>query len=303
MALDIFSPEPMKVSQAIIDGWSVDYQDDSGYTALHHAVLRDDPLMIDYLARRDAQLLTDNHGRSPMAIAAQLNKRHAIRALLDCGYTQSADVSMVPALIMAVNTGNQVIGSLLLNHEIDLRSDKNGDSALHHAVATQQGDMVDLLISHNYPIKRNHQGFTPTYIAVRIRDYALTEKMVAYEGVEDPHLLAALLFGSFPKVFRHLKSGASVTGSLKDGTTALHVAIARGSTLVLDKLVRAGADINAVDQLGNTPCQRAVYAGNTDMTEHLINLGADITIENQVGERVAVARLRKDRPELFAESA
>ena len=69
----------------------VNAQDDSGLTALHHAVMQDAYEVVDYLLaqRRIKPFLRDKHGRSALAIAREAKLKDMITLLLDHPLTLS----------------------------------------------------------------------------------------------------------------------------------------------------------------------------------------------------------------------
>jgi len=60
-----------------------------------------------------------------------------------------------------------------------------------------------------------------------------------------------------------------------DGMAALHWAVRRGDTEMVDLLVRAGANVNAVTRYGVTPLSLAAREGHAELLERLLDAGGD----------------------------
>ena len=100
------------------------------------------------------------------------------------------------------------------------------------------------------------------------------------------HRSALFVAGSAGAVRLLLEAGSSVSATLPDRTTPLHVAAAAGRVDVCAELIRNGAPVNAVNLNGNTPLLSAVKRGHVDVTRLLLDLGkADPCLANLNGYR------------------
>ena len=71
---------------------------------------------------------------------------------------------------------------------------------------------------------------------------------------------------------------------VKDGRTALHMAVENGHELVVQHLLSQGADANAESADGRTPLQLAMESGNEIFAQLLILRGADVNANFASGE-------------------
>jgi ankyrin repeat protein len=87
------------------------------------------------------------------------------------------------------------------------------------------------------------------------------------------------------KLVRHLigESRQLVTDQDSLGLTALHWAVKRDDSKMLDLLVRWGADVNQTDMLNRTPLYLAMKQGSVKLVTALVDLGADPTIATVAG--------------------
>uniref|UniRef100_A0A8C9U2C0 Ankyrin repeat domain 27 n=1 Tax=Scleropages formosus TaxID=113540 RepID=A0A8C9U2C0_SCLFO len=116
-------------------------QDDRGYTPLHVAAVCGQPLLIDLLISKGAQInATDYHGLTPLHLSCQ--------------------------------KGFQDVTLLLLHHKADRDvQDSNGNTPLHFACVHGHEDCVKALVHYDLPSSRleiqNDKGDTPLHIAAR----------------------------------------------------------------------------------------------------------------------------------------
>jgi ankyrin repeat protein len=143
--------------------------------------------------------------------------------------------------------------------------DGHGNSAIHHAAARGQGDLIETLVSFGGDVNtRNREGQSPLHSA----HPACVLPLLQLAG--DPHA----------------KDGR--------GETPLHAQARRfdASTLpAVNSLLHFGADPNATDRKGNTVLHAAVDVGNTALIVPLIDQGADPYRKNAEGKPAQVQRL------------
>lgn len=67
--------------------------------------------------------------------------------------------------------------------------------------------------------------------------------------------------------------------------TALHYAVDKGLTSIVDALLEHGADVNAQDETGQTPLMYAVICSHKEVVEKLLSVPSiDLGIKNTDGE-------------------
>jgi ankyrin repeat protein len=80
-----------------------------------------------------------------------------------------------------------------------------------------------------------------------------------------------------------LQKHVDVNASEGDGATALHWAVYRDDTAMVDLLIRAGAKVNATNDLRITPLYLASANGNVTIVERLLKAGANPEAASEAG--------------------
>jgi len=133
----------------------INAQDASGRTALHYAAWIGSSDVIGALLQQGANPNGQTKNDvTPLMVAARLGNVEAINGLF--GYqgesvvdVNAQDVDQQTALHVAVMRGHQGAVKALLNHGAEInRKDKNGFTALHHAVQNRQVDILETLLLH-----------------------------------------------------------------------------------------------------------------------------------------------------------
>jgi ankyrin repeat protein len=78
--------------------------------------------------------------------------------------------------------------------------------------------------------------------------------------------------------------GVDVNARTPDGSTALHFAVYRGNTALVERLIEAGADVNATNEFGSTPLAEAATVGNVEILEALLEAGAAVNAPGTDGQ-------------------
>ena len=75
-----------------------------------------------------------------------------------------------------------------------------------------------------------------------------------------------------------------VNATEADGTTALHWAVYKDDTDLVERLLKAGAKVNTVNEYGSAPLAEAALTGNVQIIEKLLKAGADPEATNADGQ-------------------
>ena len=142
------------------------------------------------------------------------------------------------ALIWAVRTGNQAGCEVLVSRGADLLArDREGNSAVHHAVLTSRLEILDWLLRAGADVEGpNRQGRSPL------------------------HLAAAS--GSYEACRLLLERGASLEVSDEQGNTPLHLAAARGDFELCEYFLFLGARADRRNDAGQTAADLAKSLGH-----------------------------------------
>ncbi|KAG6969591.1 hypothetical protein JG688_00005245 [Phytophthora aleatoria] len=182
-----------------------------------------------------------------------------------------------------------------LEKVIELRSDwgfqnKKGESVLHVAVAEDQLDVVQHLVSNGamLNLQEKKRRFTPLMLALAQQPPSFEEIFqVLLKGKPDVsvqdssgqtvlHLAAEYEEVDSLKLLLRAKPKVDAVDNNK--MTALHVAVGKGNLEIVQLLVETGrANVNVVDAKGNTPLHWACIKNGGDQIElidYLISKGA-----------------------------
>ena len=146
----------------------------------------------------------------------------------------------------------------------------NGMSALSFAVNNGSSDVVSTLISQKADIEvRDNAGNNLAYYL--IQSYRPTRQNQKDEFTEKISILS--------------KSGVDFKNEQKDGSTILHLAVAKNDIKLLEKLEDFQIDVNAINEQEMTALHKAALIAKDDkVLKYLIEKGADITLKTEFDE-------------------
>src|SRR5262249_19365654 len=99
----------------------------------------------------------------------------------------------------------------------------------------------------------------------------------------DASLIEAVKQRNVTAVKTLLQKRVDVNAAEGDGATALHWAVYRDDTQLVDLLIKAGAKVNAVNDLNITPLYLAGANGNGAIVERLLKAGANPEAASEAG--------------------
>jgi len=201
-------------------------------------------------------------GDTPLHVAARANHVDMAQLLTDAGADprrgKKNDDKHLP-LDDAVNFGKPEMTEFLARHGGYLPGNTiDGWSLLHRACEKGKPRLVKALLDAgadgNEPTKN---GATPLLIAVMRAQADVAEILLEY-----------------PAVVNGLNSLFTKTDS--KARNAFQLAVERGMSKLVDKMIDKGILPNARDAEGRTPLQHAITRGDTDMIRVLVKAGADV---------------------------
>jgi len=141
-------------------------------------------------------------------------------------------------LIWAVRTGNQAGCELLFSLGADVAAaDRNGNSVIHHAVATGKLDLMDTLLSAGADVDSvNNRGQSALHLATSAGDFAACQLL--------------------------LDRGASLDLPDNAGNTPLHIAARAGNLELCEYFLFLGAQPSLENAEGRTPLDLAAEQGH-----------------------------------------
>jgi ankyrin repeat protein len=155
----------------------------------------------------------------------------------------------------------------------------SGYTALHHAVRSTRGEMVDILLGHGaYPRIRNYLKMTPFGLAILRSNYEAAHRLMPDDA--GSRLWAQIAAGDIEAVRQALNQQPELAQShLEGAATPLHLAVEKGRMEIARLLLSSGADINATEFMGWTPLIVAAYYGQLECAKLLLEHGAAMDIK------------------------
>ncbi|XP_039266175.2 serine/threonine-protein phosphatase 6 regulatory ankyrin repeat subunit C-like [Styela clava] len=244
---------------------------------LHYAAYNGHTDVVSYLADILIDLeICDEQGRTPLQIASFQGHADCIQSLLIQGasFMQVNENTKQTALHLAACNGHTKVMKLLLedaavdsggmdDQEVKKyinAKDINGTTALMHCVTNGHVTSLEFLLSQGAnPLLRDKYGCTAMHRAAAI-------------GHEDV-IISLLKHFNGGRSYDENTSGPASKATVmqsRTGKTPLHFASIRGSTDILETLLRYAASVNTVDKFGYTALHYACYEGHEGCVEALV---------------------------------
>jgi ankyrin repeat protein len=313
------------VVQALLDsGADVSIRNIDGKIPLYLAVEENRFLLAPlFLSRGSDIFAADNSGVTPFDRAVSM-KGSILSALITPETVHQSDNAGNTMLHAAVkNRAEPAIIGLILDQQAMVNArNKEGNTALHIAIMTNQREAGEFLLSRGADIfSANSVGESPLYLALvhplgilqwmfnaqtlaardgggnSVLHYIALWQMdefipfVIIKGIStevtnatgETPLFMAVKYNGAPTVYTLLNNGASINARDSLGNSALHAAIRWNAREAALALIAAGIDINAHSLNGTTPLHDAVNLGLTGMVVELIDRGADLEARDSEG--------------------
>ena len=237
---------------------TIDAEDDSGRSALDHALERRNFPLARLLVRQGAKVADD------MALDAGL----------------LSDMIAAGEMHLALEVAK------LRRHLIG-----NGDNDMPQAMQRWQAPLFKAIVAGNVDLVR--QLADPQTLALRDRLGGNALHFAAHSP--DPLMLASLL-ARLPNEARHRAQILDAVRT--DGRTPLVQAVIAGRPTAVTALLRAGAYVDAVDHCGDTALHKSAAAGHLEIARLLLVAGARTDIRNSSGQDPAATAGKNGRPEI-----
>ncbi len=172
--------KPEIVRALLAKNADVNFTNDNGGTALMYAAIPDSPQIIHLLLDKGAGVnQKGRNGWSALMVAAAKGHAEVVQILLD----HSADVNTqdiygwTPLMRGVWEQRSEVVRRLLSSKKIELdMTDEQGATALHHAAARGNSDLVKLLLQHGAASEaRDYDGMTPADRALALGHTSVVE--------------------------------------------------------------------------------------------------------------------------------
>jgi ankyrin repeat protein len=238
----------------------------------------------------------DLGGYTPLLFAAMQGDLASAKLLVAAGADVNDESPFgTSALVVAAHSGQGAVGRFLLEKGADANAAKAGYVPLHAAILAGDIDLVKALLAHG--ADPNAPLLKPTPYRRTSMDLRLDKTLVG----ASPFWLAARY--SEPQIMRVLAANGADPLFVKDGATALMIAIASGdrrgrfgaplterdederrSLEGVQIAAAAGVDINAANTTGDTALHAASRLGFNSLVQWLAEQGARLDVKNKRGE-------------------
>lgn len=186
------------------------------------------------------------------------------------------------------------------------KRNKDGTSALHLAVISEQKELVEYLINKEANLDiTDKYGRTPLIYAVNLRNEELAKLLInngADLDLQDNLKYTALIYtivSRQTKLSKYLiKNAADLDIQDNYGRTALHFAIAQNNLSLVKDLVNAEADTGIQDNNFNAPLTYAIHIKNFKIANYLIDKTKDLSTQNGVGYAALAKAIIRNNPNI-----
>ena len=205
-------------------------------------------------------------GSTPLALAAYYGRTTMVERLIAAGADKERrDQFGKTPLGQAISEGKAASARALLAAGASLDGEEDG-SLLETAIWSQgSAKLVRLLLEHGAdPDEARRQRPAPLFWAV---------------DAKRPKIVAALLAaGADPNVRIESRGRHGLAGKLVPGTTPLMYAARKGSSAIVDLLLRSGADPKPLDSKGRSAADLAAKAGRLELSDRLAGAGSPLSL-------------------------
>ncbi|XP_077977549.1 uncharacterized protein LOC144433113 [Glandiceps talaboti] len=238
----------------------------------------------------------DITGATPLHYAVRYNHKDIVQELLSrkVDVDRKVPVYKGTALHIAARRNFTNIMRRLVNHDADINArDRDGMVPLHLSTRHGHFEATKLFLYSGADVNvRDNDQMTPLHYAAQRGNVQMCELLLSYGAdllsteINDitPVMFAAIC-GSLETMMTLMKAGKDVNDSTSsmnhsddEGSTALHLAVARSHLKMASYCIGLGAEINAQKLNGFTALHIVAVTGYVDMTTMLIERGADMDI-------------------------
>jgi ankyrin repeat protein/preprotein translocase subunit SecA len=296
-------------------------QDHQGKTALHHALMRNQPEVAQWLIDHGALNIKDNQGSTPLHLGSKHGHADIIKYMLEKGAEiEEKDKQGRTPLMEASRYGHLDTVKHLVEQGVNIEAkDKQGRTPLMQAAELGEIYLVKYLIEKGAKLEiQDNENKTALTLAkeaghTEIVKYLL-EKGANIEKKKSA-IYKSFLFSLKKKSnrtplteasrYRHidpeylLKKMANIEAKCNEGRTALMLASEKGRLEVVKLLlVEKGLDMEEKDKYGQTALLMASEEGHLEVVKHLLEQRANIEAKDNEGRTALMLASEKGRLEL-----
>ena len=270
-----------------------------GHTALHFAVMRNHPGVVEVLFEAGADIeVKDEEGSSPLLLACTTGHLDIVKMLVEAGAgVRGSNIEGVTCLLRAAYHGHtEIVRYLVGLPQVDVNQLGCKDlnlTALHLAVVGKHQDIVKVLIDAGAELDRTGEDGRSALLVASCMDMPDIVKMLVEAGAvvraTDNKGRTCLTLASYfghTETVRYLAGlkDVEVSHPDADGYTALHFAVQQQFPDVVQELIDAGADIEANNKDKSSPLLLASRSGSFDIVKMLVEAGSGVRVTDNKGD-------------------
>jgi len=220
----------------------------------------------------------------PIGMAAQESGKENWRLAPAFGHVQKGDLKALKEDIASGVNPNSI--------------GPDGSTLLMEAVVWKRKDIAEFLIQAGANVGAEENAGIVGYACFN-NDLEMVKILVEAGGIVQTKdmksrsramfcpLLESVVNSNYEMMQYLLSHGANPNDAGIVGTTALHMAAAKGNVQMLSLLLSKGAEINIRDNYGQTPLMYACREGEAEAVEFLLDHGADADLEDGYGRKAS----------------
>jgi len=299
---------PPESAQLLLNsGSDVHIRNINGKTPLYIAVQERRIGLIPLLLASGSEIFAaDNNGVTPFDISAKANDG-TFNLLITNETVNQRDSYGNTMLHCAVNnrTTPEQIGRILDQRALVDSRNRDGDTALHLAVRSNQKEIGEYLLTRGASIfSLNSAGESPLFLALgtnNLREWIINPTTItARDGLGNNMLHYAAEWGLNNAISVIIRSGIPVDTQNATGQTPLFMATKSNSASTLKIFIDNNANLNARDSQGNSPLHAAVRWNAVTSVTFLIASGIDIDVHSFNGNTPLHDSVILNSPEIEA---
>ncbi|KAI9044107.1 ankyrin repeat domain-containing protein [Aspergillus affinis] len=295
--------EIMRILLEFDKSLDVNMQDKNGKTTLHDAALCGKVDTARFLLEHGADpTIEDNHDRTPMRIAREMNEiaiMELLRATKEervCKQPGKFEPSPLPRTnttlsidtplsLWALAKSNLIeeVRARLSNDpsaEINLRDPNLGQTALHHATANDNVEMVKMLVFHGADLNIGNTWERRPLHLTALHNSAGSAEILLKAGAEidakdhwghTPLMISSINRLSIATLL--VSNGADISDSRLNLNKLLGLAAENGNRVAVQRLVEAGAELWRKNSLGYSPFMVAKMYNHDEIADLILELG------------------------------
>jgi len=303
----ILNRSPESVKLLLNSGGDVHIRNINGKTPLYIAVQERRTSIIPLLIESGSEIFAfDNNGVTPFDISTKANDG-TYNLLITKDTVNQRDGSgntMLHSAVINLAKSEQ-IGRILDQRALVDSRNREGDTALHIAVRTNQREIGEYLIVRGANIfSLNSAGESPLSLALKtdnMREWIINSTTITLkDGLGNNMLHYAAEWGLNNAITLIIRSGIPVDTQNATGQTPIFLATKSNSPSTLKIFIDNNADLNIRDSQGNSALHAAVRWNAINSISYLISSGMDINANSLNGNTPLHDAITLNLPEIVS---